>query len=45
MIKGKSITGFDWFEETPPEEKMKYLLTQEAALKERDVHYKKHLFQ
>ncbi|BFO68046.1 type 1 glutamine amidotransferase domain-containing protein [Chryseobacterium sp. KCF3-3] len=41
MIKGKNITGFDWFEETLARRKNEVPFNLEAALKERNVHYKK----
>lgn len=41
MIKGKSITGFDWFEEALARRKNEVPFNLEAALKERDIHYKK----
>lgn len=41
MIKGKSVTGFDWFEETLARRKSAVPFNLEAALKERGVHYRK----
>ncbi|WP_223600671.1 type 1 glutamine amidotransferase domain-containing protein [Chryseobacterium sp. GVT01B] len=41
MIKGKNITGFDWFEETLARRKNEVPFNLEAALKERGVYYKK----
>lgn len=41
MIKGKNITGFDWFEETLARRKNEVPFNLEAALKERNTHYKK----
>ncbi|MCJ7936255.1 MAG: type 1 glutamine amidotransferase domain-containing protein [Chryseobacterium sp.] len=41
LIKGKSITGFDWFEETLARRKKEVPFNLEAALKERGVNYKK----
>ncbi|WP_312510337.1 type 1 glutamine amidotransferase domain-containing protein [Chryseobacterium culicis] len=43
MIKGRNITGFDWFEETLARRKNEVPFNLEAALKERGVHYKKAL--
>lgn len=43
LIKGKKITGFDWFEETLARRKKEVPFNLEAALKERDVSYKKAL--
>lgn len=41
LIKGKEITGFDWFEETIARRKKEVPFNLEAALKERGVIYKK----
>lgn len=41
LIKGKRLTGFDWFEETLARRKKEVPFNLEAALKERDVNYKK----
>ncbi|WP_241676835.1 type 1 glutamine amidotransferase domain-containing protein [Chryseobacterium sediminis] len=41
MIKGKSVTGFDWFEETLARRKNEVPFNLEAALKERGVYYRK----
>ncbi|MFT4155183.1 type 1 glutamine amidotransferase domain-containing protein [Parafilimonas sp.] len=41
LLKGKSITGFDWFEESIARRKKEVPFNLEAALKERNVHYKK----
>ncbi|HVX00160.1 MAG TPA: type 1 glutamine amidotransferase domain-containing protein [Candidatus Babeliaceae bacterium] len=43
LISGKTITGFDWFEETLARRKDKVPFNLEAALKERGVNYKKAL--
>jgi len=43
LIKGKTITGFDWFEETIARRKKFVPFNLEAALKARGVHYKKAL--
>ena len=40
-MKGKKITGFDWFEETLANRKREVPFNLEAALKERHVDYKK----
>jgi putative intracellular protease/amidase len=44
LIKGKKVTGFDWFEETLARRKSKVPFNLEAALKERGVIYKKAFF-
>ncbi|MCW3466266.1 type 1 glutamine amidotransferase domain-containing protein [Chitinophaga nivalis] len=41
LIEGKSITGFDWFEETLAMRKKEVPFNLEAALKERGAHFKK----
>ncbi|UAY55431.1 type 1 glutamine amidotransferase domain-containing protein [Arachidicoccus terrestris] len=41
LLKGKTITGFDWFEETIARRKKEVPFNLEAALKARGVHYKK----
>lgn len=41
LIKGKKITGFNWFEESLAGRKSKVPFNLEAALKERDSDYKK----
>lgn len=41
LIKGKKLTGFDWFEESIARRKTKVPFNLEAALKERNVIYKK----
>lgn len=41
LIKGKELTGFDWFEETLARRKNEVPFNLEAALKERGVIYKK----
>ncbi len=41
LLKGKKITGFDWFEETIARRKKEVPFNLEAALKERGVDYKK----
>lgn len=41
LIKGKAVTGFDWFEETLARRKKKVPFNLEAALKERGVCYKR----
>ena len=41
LIKGKTATGFDWFEESIARRKKKVPFNLEAALKERGIHYKK----
>lgn len=41
LIKGKKLTAFDWFEETIARRKAKVPFNLEAALKEREVVYKK----
>lgn len=41
LIKGRTITGFDWFEETLARRKKQVPFNLEAALKERGVNYKK----
>lgn len=41
LITDKKITGFDWFEETLANRKREVPFNLEAALKERNVHYKK----
>lgn len=41
LIKGKRLTGFDWFEETLARRKKEVPFNLEAALKERGCNYKK----
>jgi len=41
LIKGKTITGFNWFEESLAGRKKKVPFNLEAALKERESHYRK----
>lgn len=41
LIKGKKLTGFDWFEETLARRKKEVPFNLEAALNEREVIYKK----
>lgn len=41
LIKGKTITGFNWFEESLAGRKKKVPFNLEAALKERGSHYRK----
>src|SRR5579871_5328719 len=41
LIKGKKLTGFDWFEETIARRKREVPFNLEAALKQRDVNYQK----
>jgi putative intracellular protease/amidase len=41
LIKGKTATGFDWFEESIARRKKRVPFNLEAALKERGIHYKK----
>lgn len=41
LIKGKSLTGFDWFEETLARRKREVPFNLEAALKERGADLKK----
>lgn len=41
LIAGKKITGFDWFEETIARRKNRVPFNLEAALKSRNVYYKK----
>ncbi|MBO9618310.1 MAG: type 1 glutamine amidotransferase domain-containing protein [Niabella sp.] len=41
LIKGKSMTGFDWFEETLARRKKEVPFNLEAAIKERGAHLKK----
>ncbi|KMQ69194.1 protease I [Chryseobacterium sp. FH2] len=41
LIKGKSITGFDWFEETIARRKQEVPFNLEAAIKERGANLKK----
>ncbi|MCW1962035.1 type 1 glutamine amidotransferase domain-containing protein [Chryseobacterium viscerum] len=41
MIKGKAVTGFDWFEETLARRKNEVPFNLEEALKQRNVHYRK----
>lgn len=41
LIKDKTATGFDWFEESIARRKKKVPFNLEAALKERGIHYKK----
>lgn len=41
LIKGKSMTGFDWFEETLARRKSEVPFNLEAAIKERGAHLKK----
>ncbi|HEX5154783.1 MAG TPA: type 1 glutamine amidotransferase domain-containing protein [Parafilimonas sp.] len=41
LIKGKTITGFDWFEETLARRKKEVPFNLEAALKTRGANYKK----
>ncbi|WP_250255350.1 type 1 glutamine amidotransferase domain-containing protein [Chryseobacterium sp. Marseille-Q3244] len=41
LIKGKTITGFDWFEETLARRKKEVPFNLEAAIKERGAHLKK----
>ncbi|MGN6401676.1 MAG: type 1 glutamine amidotransferase domain-containing protein [Flavisolibacter sp.] len=41
LIKGKNLTGFDWFEESIARRKKEVPFNLEAALKERNVNYKK----
>ncbi|WP_413533536.1 type 1 glutamine amidotransferase domain-containing protein [Empedobacter brevis] len=41
LIKGKTITGFSWFEETLPNRKNKVPFNLEAGLKARGANYKK----
>jgi len=41
MIKGKSVKGFDWFEETLARRRNAVPFNLEAALKELGVHYRK----
>lgn len=43
LIKGKNLTGFDWFEESIARRKKEVPFNLEAALKERNVNYKKAL--
>ncbi|HRN57710.1 MAG TPA: type 1 glutamine amidotransferase domain-containing protein [Agriterribacter sp.] len=43
LIKGKTITGFDWFEETLARRKKEVPFNLEAALRGRGVNYKKAL--
>lgn len=43
LIKGKSMTGFDWFEETLAGRKKEVPFNLEAAIKERGAHLKKAL--
>lgn len=41
LIKGKTMTGFDWFEETLARRKREVPFNLEAAIKERGAHLKK----
>ncbi len=41
LIKGKSMTGFDWFEETIARRKHEVPFNLEAAIKERGANLKK----
>jgi len=41
LIKGKSMTGFDWFEESIARRKREVPFNLEAAIKERDADLKK----
>src|SRR5699024_11137530 len=44
LIKGKKLTGFNWFEETLENRRKQVPFNLEAALKERDAEYNKAFF-